>query len=130
MAQRCGGNLSLVAECLACCVGYNKRNLSGIRIMSTYSLDLLARRGTIAGIEAYQRHLSPRKGFACPHRVLYQSASCADYMKRVLARHSFADAIQIAPRRFRACHRAASTLQSQMSRQEGRCIVIPCCIPI
>jgi putative component of membrane protein insertase Oxa1/YidC/SpoIIIJ protein YidD len=98
--------------------------------MSTYSLDLLARRGAIAGIEAYQRHLSPRKGFDCPHRVLYQSASCADYMKRVLERQSLAQAIQIAPRRFRACQQAATTLQSQMSRQDGGCIVIPCCIPI
>jgi len=98
--------------------------------MSTYSLDLLARRGAIAGIEAYQHYLSPRKGFACPHRVLYEGPSCADYIKGTFKQQSFIDAVKVAPQRFRACHLAATTLQSQISRQEGGCIVIPCCIPI
>jgi len=99
--------------------------------MSTYSLDLLARRGAIAGITAYQHYLSPRKGFACPHRVLHQGASCADYIKGAFQQQSFVDAVKVAPQRFRACQLAATTLQSQsLSRQEGGCIVIPCCIPI
>ncbi|WP_242032792.1 membrane protein insertion efficiency factor YidD [Oscillatoria sp. FACHB-1406] len=31
----------------------------------------------IAAIGVYQRHLSPRKGFACAYRVLHNRDSCS-----------------------------------------------------
>ncbi len=96
--------------------------------MSARTLDSLARRSAIAGINAYQRHFSPRKGFDCPHRILY-GESCSDYAKRMLGQQSLLATMQMAPRQFRACKTAASTLQADLRRQSG-CIVIPCCIPI
>lgn len=99
--------------------------------MTIYTLDYFARQGAIAGIRAYRHHLSPRKGFACPHRVLYQQESCSDYVQQLLEQHSLLAAVRMAPQRFQACHQAALALQaSGQTRQEGSCIVIPCCIPI
>lgn len=97
--------------------------------MSAHTLDQFARRRAIASIQAYQRHLSPHKGFACPYRVLHQTDSCSDYVKALLGQHSLSTTLKLAPRRFRACRAAALTLQ-QTAGSRGRCIVIPCCIPI
>lgn len=90
----------------------------------------MVRRSAISSINAYQRYLSPRKGFACPHRVLHQSESCSEYVKQTLIRQGLFAAIQAAPERFQACGSAATALRMNGTRQQGGCIVIPCCIPI
>ncbi|AFY35472.1 membrane protein insertion efficiency factor YidD [Calothrix sp. PCC 7507] len=92
------------------------------------SVTTIATQAAIASLNVYQQHLSPYKGFSCPHRLLNGGESCSDYVKRVLINQNLQTAIQMAPQRFRACKLAAQTLQSQ--RAEGGCIVIPCCIPI
>lgn len=97
--------------------------------MTAYSFDRLARRGAIASIHAYQKHFSPRKGFTCPHRILY-GESCSDYVKQLLQQQSVLATVKMAPQRFRACHLAASSLQAQAMTQQSGCIVIPCCMPI
>ncbi|HAZ49213.1 MAG TPA: hypothetical protein DDW76_23430 [Cyanobacteria bacterium UBA11369] len=35
----------------------------------------------IASIKAYQRYISPHKGFSCAHRLLYGGESCSGYIK-------------------------------------------------
>ncbi len=92
------------------------------------TFDRLTRRSAIASINTYQRYFSPRKGFACPHRVLY-GESCSEYVKRLLGQQSLLTTVQMAPQRFRACQAAALTLQSTVKPQSS-CIVIPCCIPL
>ncbi len=92
------------------------------------TFDRFTRRGAIASINTYQRYMSPRKGFACPHRVLY-GESCSDYIKQLLGQQSLLATVKMAPQRFRACQAAASTLQSTIKPQNS-CIVIPCCIPL
>jgi putative component of membrane protein insertase Oxa1/YidC/SpoIIIJ protein YidD len=96
--------------------------------MSVSTIESFASRVAIASLNSYQKHLSPRKGFSCPHRSLYGSESCSDYFKGILMNHDLKTAIQMSPQRFKACKIAAQTLQSQ--KAEGGCIVIPCCIPI
>lgn len=88
----------------------------------------LAQTLAIASLDLYQTHISPRKGFACPHRLLHGGESCSDYVKRMVGEHSLISAIQTAPQRFRSCKGAAQTLQVQQA--QGGCVVIPCCIPI
>ena len=95
--------------------------------MTAYSFEQLARRSAISSINAYQRCLSPRKGFACPHRTLYGEMSCSEYIKYVVSRKGVLAMVQAAPARFQACKSAA--LQLKATRRGG-CIVIPCCIPI
>jgi putative component of membrane protein insertase Oxa1/YidC/SpoIIIJ protein YidD len=96
--------------------------------MPAIPFESFATQAAIGSIEAYQKHLSPRKGFSCPHRLLEGGESCSEYVKRILTNQDLLTAIQLAPDRFRACHSAAKALQSQQS--SGGCIVVPCCIPI
>jgi putative component of membrane protein insertase Oxa1/YidC/SpoIIIJ protein YidD len=92
-----------------------------------YSVEALTRRTTIGSIQLYQQYLSPRKGFACPHRVLYRESSCSDYVKDVFLNSDLRSAIQLSIHRFRSC--GAATQQLRLKNQGG-CIVIPCCIPL
>jgi putative component of membrane protein insertase Oxa1/YidC/SpoIIIJ protein YidD len=97
--------------------------------MATRTVEALTTRAAIAAIRAYRTHLSPRKGFACPHRLLYGGPSCSDYVETLLGRRSLRTAIALAPNRFRACQAAAHTLAYRNLPQAG-CVVIPCCIPL
>lgn len=99
--------------------------------MAVFTFDQLARRAAIATITGYQRQISPRKGFACPHRLLYGGESCSDFAKRQLQHRQLGTALGAMPQRLRHCHRAALMMQRR-SRRRGRfrCIVIPCCIPL
>ena len=96
--------------------------------MVAYSFKQLARRSAISGINAYQRYLSPRKGFVCPHRLLYGEVSCSEYVKRMVGRKGLLATASAAPARFRDCKAAAAQLSR--TRAQGGCIIIPCCIPI
>ena len=84
--------------------------------MPAYSFKQMVRRSAITSINAYQRYLSPRKGFACPHRMLYQETSCSEYMKRLMAEKELLATILAAPARFMDCQQAAAKLLST-----GRC---------
>ncbi|MGB7444313.1 MAG: membrane protein insertion efficiency factor YidD [Coleofasciculaceae cyanobacterium] len=97
--------------------------------MLASTIESFATQTAIASLKTYQKHLSPRKGFSCPHRLLYGGESCSDYVKRtLLSEQKLSAAIKMAPQRFKACKFAAQTLQT--SKAEGGCIVVPCCIPI
>ncbi|MEB3359357.1 MAG: membrane protein insertion efficiency factor YidD [Synechococcales bacterium] len=96
--------------------------------MKINTFESLATQVAIASLDVYRVHISPRKGFSCPHGLLHGGESCSDYVKRVLSHQGLSMAIQTAPQRFKACKSAAQTLKSQ--RNQGGCIIIPCCIPI
>ena len=57
-------------------------------------------------IEAYQRWLSPRKGFACAHRVAHGGAGCSGYADAALRAEGLA-ALPTVRARLRACRAAA-----------------------
>ncbi len=95
-------------------------------LMSATTVESFAAQAAIASLNIYQKHLSPRKGFSCPHRLLHGNESCSAYMKQVLINQDLRTALQLAPQRFQACKVAAQTLQQSSSG----CIVIPCCIPL
>jgi putative component of membrane protein insertase Oxa1/YidC/SpoIIIJ protein YidD len=105
----------------------SKGYFHSIEIMNASTFDFFATQAAIASLNTYQKHLSPRKGFSCPQRLLHGGESCSDYVKTILTHQSLRQAIQLAPARFRACKTAAQTLSHQA---QGGCIVIPCCIPI
>jgi putative component of membrane protein insertase Oxa1/YidC/SpoIIIJ protein YidD len=100
---------------------------TGLKSMNSLSLDTLTRQTAIQSIQLYQRHLSPRKGYSCPHRVLYQENSCSDYVKSLLMKQDLTSTVQMSMQRFRSCALAAQKLKLQ---NQGGCIVIPCCIPL
>ncbi|MFZ4875510.1 membrane protein insertion efficiency factor YidD [Janthinobacterium sp. Mn2066] len=54
-------------------------------------------------IRAYQRHLSPYKGFSCAYRVLTGRDSCSGYGYRAIARHGLITGWALLRRRLHAC---------------------------
>lgn len=95
--------------------------------MTASTFESFATQAAIASLNVYRAHVSPRKGFSCPHRLLHGQQSCSDYVRGILVEQNLSAAIRMAPAQFRACKAAAQTLKSQSA--QGGCLVIPCCIP-
>ena len=66
-----------------------------------------------AAIRAYQRWISPYKGFRCAHRVLHGGHSCSEYARLAVLQHGVAGAWPGVRQQFRACHRAFRALREQ-----------------
>ncbi|MBG1243762.1 membrane protein insertion efficiency factor YidD [Nostoc sp. NZL] len=73
--------------------------------------DSLSRQVSIAAITGYQKHISPHKGFACAHRLLYGGESCSGYFKRVIAKEGLKEAFINTRERFQACKQANQILR-------------------
>lgn len=80
----------------------------------------------LAAIGLYQRHLSPRKGFCCAHRVLHGGTGCSGYAKAQIRDLGLWRALPLIRARFAACGDAADALYVQrggdpaLSRRERR----------
>src|SRR3954452_11406096 len=68
-------------------------------------------------IEAYQRHVSPRKGFRCAFRVLHGGDSCSGFAKRAIARLGPVPGLRLLRRRFQRCRLAARVLDYESRRR-------------
>ena len=79
-------------------------------------LDRLA----LAALTAYQRHLSPRKGFCCAHRVRYGGPSCSEYARQTLMADGLWRTLPPLRQRLRACRAAAHGLLADQEAQERR----------
>ncbi|MBW4700202.1 MAG: membrane protein insertion efficiency factor YidD [Aphanocapsa lilacina HA4352-LM1] len=97
--------------------------------MLSAAVDTSARRLAVSLIDAYRRSLSPHKGFACPHRLLY-GESCSGRIRRAFSEQNLPAAVQSAAAQFADCSRVSAFLRERNSRGNVRCIVIPCCLPI
>lgn len=90
---------------------------------------------TLAGIRAYQRFISPRKGFRCAHAAVHGGDSCSAAVTRIVqTRGLWAGRAQVLAR-FRACRLAHGSLQapglSIGSAQGGpRVRGVCCCGPL
>lgn len=100
-------------------------------ITSSPTTFLVSCAATVAlrGIRAYQRYLSPYKGFSCAYRVLAAGDSCSAYGYKVIARQGLRLGWPLLQRRLRACgerhrqHRAAHApgRSSRHRAQAGYC---------
>ncbi|TAF03323.1 MAG: membrane protein insertion efficiency factor YidD [Nostocales cyanobacterium] len=86
--------------------------------MHVSSWDSWARKASVFAITGYQKHLSPHKGFACAHRVLYGGESCSQYIKRVIAQEGLKAAVVKSRVRFQSCQQANLMLKSQAEELE------------
>ncbi|MBE9128523.1 MULTISPECIES: membrane protein insertion efficiency factor YidD [unclassified Coleofasciculus] len=96
--------------------------------MTSISVEPHVRQIAIDAIALYQTYISPRKGFACPHRMAQGGESCSMYIKHLLGEEQLMSVIQLSRHRFKACAAASQMLQSKNS--SSGCIVIPCCLPL
>jgi putative component of membrane protein insertase Oxa1/YidC/SpoIIIJ protein YidD len=83
-----------------------------------------ASRTVDAAIRAYQRHLSPRKGWGCAHRVAHGGDSCSAAVREIVRSRGVVRGVRPTVARFAACSTAASLLMASDVR--GVC----CCGPI
>ncbi|MEL6585666.1 MAG: membrane protein insertion efficiency factor YidD [Pseudomonadota bacterium] len=72
----------------------------------------------LGGICAYQRYLSPRKGFRCAYSVAHGGTGCSGYAKFAIRDHGFWCALPLIRQRFRACQAAYVALRR--SEEEDR----------
>lgn len=61
-------------------------------------------------IGAYQRRLSPRKGWACAHRVAHGGGSCSAAVRTSVRRRGMTRSVAPTVLRFVACYQAARML--------------------
>jgi putative component of membrane protein insertase Oxa1/YidC/SpoIIIJ protein YidD len=76
--------------------------------------------GAIALIRAYQRHLSPLKGYRCAHRARTGRASCSEFARRAIARRGVVRGLVLLRLRLRACTASAAVLASGSGGDDGR----------
>jgi putative component of membrane protein insertase Oxa1/YidC/SpoIIIJ protein YidD len=81
------------------------------------AVDAAPGRLAVALIGGYKRYLSPRKGFACAHRVLHGGASCSQHVKQVIAAGGLLAGLRALRPRLRACRVAAMILRERHSRR-------------
>ena len=80
----------------------------------------------IASISTYQKYLSPYKGFACAHRVLYGGESCSQYVKRMLGEVGFSQAVTASRQRFADCREANQILKASQDDRNSKLRRKPC----
>lgn len=98
----------------------------------------ILQRLALAAIHAYQRWLSPRKGFVCAFRVHTGRDSCSAYGYRVISRYGVPAGITLLRRRLADCgvqhrlHAPPPRPQPGLRRQAGFCDApcdVPCDVP-
>jgi putative component of membrane protein insertase Oxa1/YidC/SpoIIIJ protein YidD len=73
----------------------------------------MLRSTSLAAIEFYQRHVSPRKGYVCAMRARTGGRSCSRYAARAIARAGVWAGAILLQRRLRACGAAAAAFQEE-----------------
>ncbi|SMR81458.1 Haemolytic domain-containing protein [Aliiroseovarius halocynthiae] len=71
----------------------------------------------IAGIAAYQRWISPYKGFRCAYAAVHGGPGCSGFAKHAIQTHGFWPALPRIQERFRDCRAAYETLQNVAASQ-------------
>ena len=79
-------------------------------------LDRLA----LVAIGGYQRHLSPRKGYACAWRIAHGGSGCSGFAKQAIRDHGLFAALPIIRRRLSACRDAAKELREGPGTDQKR----------
>lgn len=97
-------------------------------------LSATLQRVALAAIRAYQRWLSPHKGFACAFRVHTGRDSCSAYGYRVINRYGLPAGLALLRRRLADCgvqhrlHAPRPRVQQGLRHQAGFCDA-PCDVP-
>jgi putative component of membrane protein insertase Oxa1/YidC/SpoIIIJ protein YidD len=100
------------------------------------SAQRVPQRFALWAIRAYQRHVSPLKGFVCAFRVHTGRDGCSAYGMRVIGRYGLRRGLALLDRRLAACGRQhrlhappCPARHSALRRQAGFCDLPSCDLP-
>lgn len=79
------------------------------------------KRFALALIRAYQRWISPRKGFHCAHRVHRGGAGCSAVGARLIRRHGLWHGLRLLRERLRRCGAVHAQARRPLVAQRGDC---------
>lgn len=87
---------------------------------------MIARLAVAEVIAAYQRYVSPHKGFCCAHHALHHRGSCSTFGKRVVLRFGVLRFFSLMWRRLKSCRAAYQVLLTEARQRpnEGEPLVI------
>jgi putative component of membrane protein insertase Oxa1/YidC/SpoIIIJ protein YidD len=93
---------------------------SGVHMIKTTSraIQPLA----IGSIKAYQKFVSPHKGYRCAHAQVHGGLSCSNYALAAIDENGVSRGLVLLIERFKECAAAAN-------KQTGNTVCIPICIP-
>jgi putative component of membrane protein insertase Oxa1/YidC/SpoIIIJ protein YidD len=74
----------------------------------------------VAMISAYQRYLSPKKGFRCAYGALHGAGTCSSIGKRIMRERGFFAFLNLMPEQFAACKLAAQNLNQETEEERKR----------
>ncbi len=74
----------------------------------------------LGGIWAYQRYLSPRKGYRCAYSVAHGGTGCSGYAKHAIREAGLWRAIPAIRARFRDCRLAYETLLNERTDERAK----------
>lgn len=77
-------------------------------------------RAALLGIHAYQRWLSPRKGYRCAYSVRHGGTGCSGYAKAAIRENGLLAAIPLVRARFADCRAAFAEIRSEDNRRRKR----------
>lgn len=77
----------------------------------------MLRLAAAGAVGAYQRHISPHKGFSCAYRVHTGRGSCSEFGRRVILRLGLLAFFRLMPRQFARCRAAFAAIP----RLDRRC---------
>ncbi len=75
---------------------------------------------SLLAIRGYQRHLSPRKGYACAYRMAHGGTGCSGFAKAAIAESGLIAALPLIRARFQACRTAALSLHAKDDQKQRR----------
>jgi putative component of membrane protein insertase Oxa1/YidC/SpoIIIJ protein YidD len=77
----------------------------------------------LLAIDAYQRHLSPYKGFTCAYRCVKGGPSCSTIGARLIRRYGVVDGLLLTRRQLQRCAQVAERRRGPNGRfrQRGDC---------
>jgi uncharacterized protein len=90
----------------------------GLTATMASAFDPPLRWAAVGSIRAYQRWVSPYKGFRCAHHALHGEGSCSHFGLAAFRSNRFGTAWGLLLARFHACREALATL-SQMANDGG-----------
>lgn len=80
----------------------------------------MLRLAAAGAIGAYQRHISPRKGFCCAYRAHTGRVSCSEFGRRVILKLGLVAFFRLMPRQLARCRAAFAVIRLDRRHGAGR----------